>query len=153
MDIKEFKNSLPRYKAIIGFDYGEKRLGVAVSDLLLMVASSHSIIYRQNDEKDFATIKKIISEKEIGGMVFGLPLQMDGEEGETATAVRNFAAKLEQETGLPCAFWDERLSSRAMENFLIKEVDMSRKKRKEILDASAASYILQGFLDALKFLG
>lgn len=153
MDIKEFKNRMPRYKAIIGFDYGEKRLGVAVSDLLQMVATSHSIIYRQNDAKDFAEIKKIIADKEIGGMVFGLPLQMDGQEGETATAVRNFAAKLEQETGLPCAFWDERLSSRAVENFLIKEVDMSRKKRKEILDASAASYILQGFLDALKFLG
>lgn len=152
MDIKEFKALLPRYKAIIGFDYGEKRLGVAVSDLLLTVATSHSIIHRQSDEQDFAVIKKIISEKEIGGMVFGLPLQMNGEEGATAVAVRRFADKLAQETRLPCAFWDERLSSRAVENFLIKEVDMSRKKRKEILDASAASYILQGFIDALKFL-
>ena len=65
MDIKEFKKSIPQYKAIIGFDYGEKRLGVAVSDLLQMVATSHSIIYRQNDTKDFADIKKIIADKEI----------------------------------------------------------------------------------------
>lgn len=86
-------------------------------------------------------------------MVFGLPLQMDGTEGKTAAAVRKFAGRLAAETGLPCAFWDERLSSRAVENFLIKEVDMSRKKRKNVLDASAASYILQGFLDALKFAG
>lgn len=153
MDIKEFKTALPNYKAIIGFDYGEKRLGVAVSDLLRTIATSHCIIHRQNDEKDFAAIKKIIAEKEIGGMVFGLPLQMDGTEGEIATKVRNFAHKLSQETNLPYAFWDERLSSRAVETFLIKEVDMSRKKRKEILDASAASYILQGFLDALTYIG
>ena len=153
MDIKEFKIALPRYKAVIGFDYGEKRLGVAVSDLLLTVATSHSIIYRQSYDKDISAVKKIIAEKDVGGMVFGLPLQMDGSEGETAQAVRNFANKLVQATGLPCAFWDERLSSRAVENFLIKEVDMSRKRRKEILDSSSASYILQGFIDALNFIG
>ena len=151
MDIKEFKATLSPYKALIGFDYGEKRLGVAVSDLLLTIATSHSIIQRKSYAKDFAAIKQIIHEKEIGGMVFGLPLQMDGSEGETAIAVRHFADLLGKETGLPYTFWDERLSSRAVENFLIKDVDMSRRKRKNILDASAAAYILQGFLDALKF--
>jgi RNAse H domain protein, YqgF family len=153
MDIKEFKQQLPAYKAVIGFDYGEKRLGVAVSDLLLTVATSYGIIQRRSHTEDFRSIKKIIAEKEVGGMVFGLPLQMDGTEGKTAAAVRKFAGRLAAETGLPCAFWDERLSSRAVENFLIKEIDMSRKKRKNVLDASAASYILQGFLDALKFAG
>lgn len=92
MDIKEFKQQLPAYKAVIGFDYGEKRLGVAVSDLLLTVATSYGIIQRRSHAEDFRSIKKIIAEKEVGGMVFGLPLQMDGTEGETAAAVRKFAA-------------------------------------------------------------
>ena len=146
MDIREFKSALKPYRALIGFDYGSKRLGVAVSDLLLTVATSHKIIQRSSWEKDLAEISQILSEKEIGGMVFGLPLQMNGEEGEIA-----FAEKLQKATGLPVFFWDERLSSSAMENFLIKEVDMSRSKRRKVLDSSAAAYILQGALDALRF--
>ena len=151
LNVSEFKQQLKPYQAVIGFDYGAKRLGVAVSDLLLTVASSYKIIYRSNWETDLAEIKRIISEKEVVGIVFGLPLQMNGEEGEIAQEVRRFAEKLEKEVNLPIAFWDERLSSSAMENFLIKEVDMSRAKRKKVLDASAASYILQGFLDALRY--
>ncbi len=151
MNIKEFKASLPAYRALIGFDYGAKRLGVAVSDLLLTVATSYKIIQRESFAKDLAEIKKIIAEKEIGGIVFGLPLQMNGEEGEIAKEVRHFAEKLSKEIDLPIFFWDERLSSSAMENFLIKEVDMSRGKRKKVLDSSAAAYILQGVLDALRF--
>lgn len=150
-NIKEFKEKLKLYQAIIGFDFGEKRLGVAVSDLSRMVATSHKIIYRSDIEKDIVQIKQIIEDKQIGGMVFGLPLQMNGEEGKTAVLVREFAAKIAEYIDLPYAFWDERLSSSAVENFLIKEVDMSREKRKKILDASAAAYILQGFLDALAY--
>ena len=149
MDIKEFKSSLKAYKAVLGFDYGDKRLGTAVSDLLLMVATPYKTIFRQNQKTDMEEIKKIIAEKEVGGIVYGLPLQMNGEEGETAAKVRAFAETVYDHTHLPYAFWDERLSSAAMENFLIKEVDMNRKRRKEVLDASAAGYILQGFLDAL----
>ena len=78
MDIREFKSALKPYRALIGFDYGAKRLGVAVSDLLLTVATSHKIIQRGSWEKDLAEISQILSEKEIGGMVFGLPLQMNG---------------------------------------------------------------------------
>lgn len=151
MDIKEFKSKLPPKKALVGFDYGSKRLGVAVSDLSLTIATSNTIIYRKNWQQDLAAIKKIVEDKEIGGMVFGLPLQMNGEEGETAVQTKAFAAKLEKELGLPVAFWDERLSSSAVESFLIKEVDLSRNKRKKVLDASAAAYILQGFLDAMKY--
>lgn len=151
MDIREFKAQLKPYKALIGFDYGSKRLGVAVSDLLLMVATSYKIIYRDKWADDLQEIKNIIREKEIGGMVFGLPLQMNGEEGDIAKEVRAFATKLSKEINLPIFFWDERLSSSAMENFLIKEVDMSRKKRAKVLDSSAAAYILQGALDSLKF--
>ena len=151
MEIREFKSLLPKGKAILGFDYGEKRLGVAVSDLLLMTANPITIIQRTTWDKDLAQIKKIIAEKEVGGLVYGLPLQMNGEKGETATKAQKFALKLAQEINLPYIFWDERLSSRAVENFLISEVDMSRAKRKQKLDANAAAYILQGVLDALSY--
>lgn len=135
----------------MGFDYGEKRLGVAVSDLLLMTANPVTIIQRTSFEKDFAQIKQLVEQKEVGGFVFGLPLQMNGTEGETAEAARKFADKLAAQIALPVLFWDERLSSRAVETFLIKEVDMSRAKRKQVLDAQAAAYILQGVLDSLPY--
>ena len=151
MNIQELKNKLPRYKSILGFDYGEKRLGVAVSDLLLMTANPVTIIQRSSIEKDIEKIKEIIKEKEVGAIVYGLPLQMDGTEGDTAVAVRKFAEELEKQLNLPYIFWDERLSSRAVESFLIKEIDLSRNKRKQVLDSSAAAYILQGVLDALRY--
>ena len=149
MEIKEFKNILPKYGALLGFDFGSKRLGVAVSDMTRMIATSYKIIERKSFEKDMLEIKKIITEKEICGIVYGLPKQMNGVEGQTAEMVRKFALKVFERTGLPYMFWDERLSSKAVENFLIGEVDMSRAKRQKILDASAAAYILQGALDAL----
>lgn len=149
MDLREFKEKLPKYKALIGFDYGSKRLGVAVSDLLLMSATPYKIIQRRTMEADLAEIKKIIQEKEVGGIVYGLPLQMNGEEGQTAQEVRKFAQRLAQEINLPYYFWDERLSSAAVESVMIKEADLSRAKRKKSLDAGAAAYILQGCLDAL----
>ncbi len=151
MNIKEFKQSLPPRRAIIGFDYGSKRLGIALSDLLLMVATSYKILHRTSLEKDLDEIEKIIREREVGGIVLGLPLQMNGEEGSIAAEVRSFAARLEERFNLPVLLWDERLSSSAVEKFLIKDFDLSRAKRKKILDASAAAYILQGALDALKF--
>lgn len=152
MEIKELKAHLPKYRSLLAFDYGEKRLGIAVSDLLLMTANPLKIIHRTSFDKDIDEIKKIIEEKEVGALIYGLPLQMDGNEGKTSEKVKNFAAKVAKKIDLPYAFWDERLSSRAVENFLIKEVDMSRSKRKETLDASAAAYILQGVLDSLAYL-
>ena len=151
-DLAQFKNELKPYRAIIGFDYGAKRLGVAVSDLMLTVATPYTIILRSTLEKDLSAIKKIIEEKEVGAMVFGLPLQMNGEEGSIATEVREFASKVKQYIDLPMFFWDERLSSSAVESFLIKTADVSRAKRKKVLDASAACYILQGVLDALCYI-
>ena len=149
MDFTEFKQQLKPYKALLGFDYGEKRLGVAVSDLMRTIATPQKIIYRRTFEQDMAEIKKIITEKEVCGIIYGLPLQMNGQEGEIAKLVRQFADKVYARTNLPFAFWDERLSSSAVESFLIKEADMSRAKRKKVLDASAAAYILQGALDIL----
>ncbi len=151
MNIQEFKTQLTTYKAILGIDYGSKRMGIAVSDLSCTIATSYKIIYRKNIEEDISELSRIIKEKEIGGIVMGLPLQMNGEEGAIAAEVRKFAEILTEKIGLPILLWDERLSSSAMENFLIKEVDLSRKKRAKILDATAATYILQGALDAIKY--
>jgi putative Holliday junction resolvase len=151
MQIKEFKQILPDKKAILGIDYGSKRMGLAVSDLSKTIATSYKILYRQNIKNDLADLERVIKEKEIGAIVMGLPLQMNGEEGEIAAEVRKFAEKLEENFSLPILLWDERLSSSAVESFLIKEVDLSRKKRAKVLDASAAAYILQGALDALKY--
>lgn len=151
VNIKEFKARLPFRRALLGIDYGSKRMGLAVSDLSCTVATSYKILYRREISVDLAELRKIISEKEIGAFVMGLPLQMNGEEGEIAVEVRKFAAILEENFKFPVLLWDERLSSSAMENFLIKEVDLSRKKRAKVLDASAAAYILQGALDALKY--
>ena len=151
MNIKEFKQQIPPRRAILGIDYGSKRMGLAVSDLSCTIASSYKILYRKNIETDLIELKKVIAEKEIGAIAMGLPLQMTGQEGEIALEVRKFATILEESFNLPMLLWDERLSSSAVENFLIKEVDLSRKKRAKVLDASAASYILQGVLDALKY--
>ena len=152
MDLKEFKNSISKQKSVLGFDFGTKRLGVAVSDLSLTIATSYKIIERKSFEKDILQIKQIIAERDICGLIYGMPKQMNGVEGTTAELVRAFALKVFEATHLPYCFWDERLSSVAVENMLIKEVDMSRSKRKKILDASAAAYILQGALDAMKYI-
>jgi len=151
MNIKEFKQQLPVKRAILGIDYGSKRMGLAVSDLSLTIATSYKILYRKELSQDLAELKKIIAEKEIGAVVMGLPLQMNGVEGDIAAEVRKFADVLQENFNLPLLLWDERLSSSAVESFLIKEVDLSRKKRAKVLDASAAAYILQGALDALKY--
>ena len=151
MNIKEFKTGLPVRKAVLGIDYGSKRMGLAVSDLSCTIATPYKILYRREISADMAELRKIMAEKEIGAVVMGLPLKMNGEEGEIAAEVRKFAAILDENFKFPVLLWDERLSSSAMENFLIKEADLSRKKRAKVLDASAAAYILQGALDALKY--
>ncbi len=151
MDIKEFKQAIPIKKAILGIDYGSKRMGLAVSDLSCTIATSYQILYRKDLERDLLELKTIIDKKEIGAIVMGLPLQMNGLEGEITAEVHRFAEVLEGRFNLPLLLWDERLSSSAVESFLIKEVDLSRKKRAKVLDASAAAYILQGALDALKY--
>ena len=149
MEIKEFKKNLPPFGALLGVDFGTKRLGIAVSDLTRMIASSYVVIERKSFQKDIEEIKKIIAQKEVCGIVYGLPKQMDGNEGQTAEQTRAFALKVAEQIDKPYFFWDERLSSKAAESFLINEVDMSRAKRKKVLDAAAAAYILQGALDAM----
>ena len=149
MDIKTFKKTLTPYKAILGIDYGSKRIGLAVSDLLLTIATSYKILYRKNISSDMEELKKIIKEKEICAIVMGLPLQMDGTEGDSVKMVREFADLLSKHTTAEIIFQDERLSTVSAQRILI-EGNVRREKRKGVVDAVAATIILQNYLDKIK---
>ena len=137
---------------LLGIDQGEKTLGLAVSDRDLKVASPVETIRRRKFTQDAAELRQICDERTIGGLVIGLPVNMDGSEGPRCQSVRQFAANLLEKAGfdIPIAFWDERLSTSAVEKFLVGEADMTRKRRGEVVDKMAAAYILQGALDALQ---
>ncbi len=133
---------------LVGLDLGTKTIGVAVSDTLRTVATPLTTIKRTKFTEDAMRIEKIILERQMTGIVLGLPRNMDGTEGPRAQSTRAFARNLSQRAAIPIAFWDERLSTVAAERALL-EADTSRKKRAEVIDHVAASYILQGALDRL----
>lgn len=136
-------------KRILGVDWGEKRLGLALSDGLRITAGALGHIQRKSVEEDLEALARHIRENDVGEIVVGLPLHLDGGKGESARAAEDFAARLHSRFGLPVHLWDERMSSKAVEKMLI-EADVSRKKRRKVQDGLAAAYFLQGFLDSLK---
>ncbi len=138
-----FKKMLKAGTPVLGIDYGEVRIGVAISDIRLVIASPWKTVAYL---KDF---DPLIKEVFPSGAVIGLPKQMDGTEGERAKAARLFGKSFEEKYNLPVFFWDERLSSKGVQRDMIDIFNLSRKKRKKIIDKSAASYILQGALDYL----
>ncbi len=150
--VEEFATTLPRFGALAGLDLGTKTIGVAVSDRMRAVASPLRTIRREKFTLDAAELMKITAEREIAGIVLGLPMNMDGSEGPRCQSTRAFARNLEKLTDLPITFWDERLSTVAAERALL-EADMSRKRRAETIDHVAAGFILQGALDRLAHLG
>ena len=150
-DIAEFAAALPRAGALAGLDLGTVTIGVAVSDGLRSVASPIETIKRTKFGKDADALLAICKDRTIQGIVLGLPLNMDGSEGPRCQATRAFARNLSERTDLPIGFWDERLSTVAAERALL-EADTSRKRRSEVIDHVAASYILQGALDRLHHL-
>ncbi|TKA93997.1 Holliday junction resolvase RuvX [Cereibacter changlensis] len=147
-EMPDFLAALPRDGAIAGLDFGEKTVGVAVSDLRRGIATPLLTIRRTKFTEDAAKLLEIIAARGLAGLVLGLPRNMDGSEGPRAQATRAFARNLTRLTPLPIGFWDERLSTVAAERALI-EADTSRKRRKEVIDHVAAGYILQGVLDRL----
>jgi len=151
-DIAEFAATLPRGQALAGLDFGEKTIGVAVSDTLRSIATPLETIRRTKFTADAARLLEICSARRIGGLVLGLPLNMDGSEGPRVQSTRAFARNLSRLTELPIAYWDERLSTVAAERALL-EADTSRARRREVIDHVAAGYILQGALDRLAHLG
>lgn len=150
-DIQDFATALPARRALIGLDLGEKTIGVAISDGLLSVASPFETIRRRKFGVDAARLLEIVAERDIGGIILGLPRNMDGSEGPRCQSTRAFVRNLERLTDLPIGFWDERLSTVAAEKALL-EADATRKRRAEVIDNIAASYILQGVLDRLSHL-
>lgn len=134
---------------LLGLDLGSKTIGLALSDVSLMIASPLGTIKRSKFTHDAETLYALIDEHNIGGLVLGLPISLDGSEGPRCQSARQFAINLFKKRDIPLAFWDERLSTVAVERILIDEIDMTRKRRAKIIDKAAATYILQGALDAL----
>ncbi|MDZ4312167.1 MAG: Holliday junction resolvase RuvX [Cypionkella sp.] len=151
-DITEFLAALPANRAICGLDLGDKTIGIAVSDLRRSVSTPIHTVRRTKFTEDAAALLKILTERNIAGIILGLPLNMDGSEGPRVQSTRAFARNLIKLTDLPITFWDERLSTVAAERALI-EGDTSRKRRREVIDQVAAGYILQGALDRLSYMG
>lgn len=150
-DIAGFAAALAPGSALAGLDYGAKTIGVAVSDTRRQVATPLETIRRRKYTQDAARLAEIAQARGIGGLVLGLPRNMDGSEGPRCQSTRAFACNLERSLGLPIALWDERLSTVAAERALI-EADTSRARRAEVIDHVAAAYILQGTLDRMRHL-
>lgn len=131
----------------MGLDFGEKRIGIALSDILGFLASPHSTLVRTELDKDIEYLKKIIYENKVETVVFGLPLEMSGNKGKTSMLVEDFAEKLKESTNVKIVFVDERLSSVEAEEQL-KLTIKDWRKRKELLDQVSASIILQCYLDS-----
>jgi len=131
----------------LGLDVGTKTIGVAVSDGLGLTAQTVTTVRRTSLKADLAALQKLVEEYEARGFVVGHPLNMDGSEGPRAEATRRFVEVLTQTFGLPVELWDERLSTVAAQRTLL-EADLSRAKRREVIDQMAAQFILQGWLDA-----
>lgn len=154
-ELKELPSLLKKGSCLLGLDPGSVVIGVAVCDPGLSVASPLVGLQRKKKfAEDAAALASIIRERNIGGMIVGLPKNMDGSEGPAAQSARALVRNLVEkgnlpDPDLPVVFWDERMSSAAVTRFLIED-DMSRKRRDAVIDKAAAAYILQGALDALK---
>lgn len=143
--------ALPPMGALMGLDLGTKTIGVALSDGLQSVASPIEVIRRKKFTQDAARLTALMAERDVAGVVLGLPRNMDGTEGPRCQSTRAFARNLSGLTDVPIGFWDERLSTVAAERALL-EADASRRKRADVIDQVAAAYILQGMLDRLRHL-
>lgn len=147
--LKDLKPLLKHGERILGLDLGTKTIGLALSDVSLSVASPLDTIQRAKFTKDAEHLERVIREHGVGALVLGLPLSMDGSEGPRCQSTRDFAANLLKRGDIPIVLWDERLSTSAVERMLVNDVDMTRKRRAQVVDKLAAAYILQGALDML----
>lgn len=151
VDITELPAFLPRYGALIGLDLGEKTIGVAVSDITRMVATPLHTLKKAKFTDDANKLFALMKDREVAAVVIGLPVNMDGTEGARCQSNRAFARNLLRlRPELHIVFWDERMSTMAVNRFLIDELDASRAKRADLVDAMAAGWILQGALERLR---
>ena len=149
VDITELRAAVPTGKRLLGLDLGAKTIGLAICDSSFAIASPLETLRRRKFTQDAIDLEALIAERDVGGLVLGLPRNMDGSEGPRAQSTRQFAANLLGRSDIPIAFWDERLSTVAVERLLIDEADLSRRKRGDVVDKMAASYILQGAIDLI----
>ncbi len=133
---------------IVGLDVGDKRIGIALSDLLMITAQGLETYTRTEEQKDIQYLAELIEKNDVDKIVCGLPKNMNGTLGEQAQKVQDFAEKLKTASGKQLIYWDERLTTKSAHRTLI-EADMSRKKRKQVVDKVAAVYILQGYMDSI----
>ena len=152
MAVEDLAAGLAAEARLLGLDLGTKTIGLALSDVTRSIATPYDTIRRSKFRSDAKTIKSIVEQMGVGGLVIGLPISLDGFEGPRAQSTRAFARNLGNHVAVPIAFWDERLSTAAVERHLI-EAGASRKRRAEVVDRMAAAYILQGALDRLKRAG
>ena len=147
--IEDLPPHLGRDARLLGLDVGTKTIGMALSDVTRSVATPFDTIRRTKFTADAKTIREVVEKNQVGALVIGFPLNLDGSEGPRAQSTRAFARNLAAHVTVPMVFWDERLSTAAVERHLI-EADASRKRRAEVVDRMAAAYILQGALDRLR---
>lgn len=149
-DISELAAHLPPYAPLVGLDLGEKTIGVAVSDITRAIATPLETLKKGKFTDDAKALFKLMDGRGAVGVIIGLPVNMDGTEGPRCQSVRAFGRNLLRLKDLPIAFWDERLSSAAINRVLIDEHDATRKRRGEVVDRMAAGWILQGALDRMR---
>jgi putative Holliday junction resolvase len=149
-DISELAAQLPPYAPLVGLDLGEKTIGVAVSDVTRSIATPLETLKKGKFTDDAKALFKLMDGRGAVGVIIGLPVNMDGTEGPRCQSVRAFGRNLLRLKDLPIAFWDERLSSAAINRVLIDEHDATRKRRGEVVDRMAAGWILQGALDRMR---
>jgi putative pre-16S rRNA nuclease len=148
-NMTELRERLRPGQRLIGIDPGARRVGVALSDVMLRLASPYGTLRRRKLRENAAEIMAIAAKEGAGGLVVGWPLSMDGSIGPAAQAARDWASALSEATGLPATLWDERLSSFAVNRFLIEEADLGRARRAAVVDKMAAAWTLQAALDAM----
>jgi putative Holliday junction resolvase len=149
-DLTDLPAACPPDTPWMGLDLGENTIGVAVSDTSRMIASPLQLIRKVKFSQDAAQLIKLMNGRNVSALIIGLPLNMDGTEGPRAQSCRAFARNLERIRPVNVAFQDERLSTTAVERFLIDELDLTRKRRADVVDRTAAAWILQGALDRLR---
>jgi putative Holliday junction resolvase len=150
VDLPGMKTHIEAGKRLMGLDLGEKTIGMALSDTSLTIATPLETRKRGKFTDDAAAIVALMAKHGAGGLVIGLPLNMDGSDGPSAQSARAFARNFSARSDVPILLWDERLSTAAVTRTLI-EADSSRKRRAEVVDKMAAGYILQGAMDALRY--
>jgi putative holliday junction resolvase len=149
-DLADLPATCPPNTPWLGLDLGEKTIGVAASDASRMIASPLQLVRKVKFTQDAEAVLKLMAGRNASALIIGLPLNMDGTEGPRAQSCRAFARNLDRIRPTPVAFQDERLSTSAVERFLIDELDLTRKRRADVVDRTAAAWILQGALDRLR---